>query len=280
MPENRFNCSPGRETVCIETNRIMDSCKDRDCFENVRVFLTEFGSDVIEHTASIRVKGASIAWVYIGIDPVAFNRGFYTVTVRFFVKITFEGCLGHGKSQEFEGIAAVEKRVILYGSESSVSVFRSDPEAYDFCAPLAPAGSPRSVPIAVIETVEPIVLGARVVEERAASECSCCCSCCCSCHDIPVCVSERVDGTLTDGCPNGHVLLVSFGIFSIIRLVRPAQYLISASEYVIPDKECISAGEDDPCAIFRSMAFPTREFAPPAFPPPPPVDHSGGKCGC
>ena len=156
MPENRFPCGSsgsGRETVCIETNRILDACKDRDCFENVRVFLTDFGSEIIEHTASVRVKGASIAWVYIGIDPVAFNRGFYTVTVRFFVKIAFEACLGHGKSQEFDGIAAVEKRVILYGSESAVSVFRSDPDAYDFCSPLAPAGCPRSVPIAVVDAV-------------------------------------------------------------------------------------------------------------------------------
>ena len=117
-----------------------------------------------------------------------------------------------------------------------------------------------------------------MVEERAACECAPCYCCCSSSAEIPEFVTCRVDGKLTDGCPNGHVLLVSFGIFSIIRLIRPAQYLVSAGEYVIPDKECISAGEDDPCAIFRAMAFPTREFAPPAFPPPPPADR--GKCGC
>ena len=158
MSENRYTCnSPGggRETVCIETNRILDSCKDRDCFENVRVYLTDFGNSVIERTGTVRVKGASIAWVYIGIDPVAFNRGFYTVTVRFFVKICFEACLSGGRAQEFEGIAVVEKRVILYGGESCVNVFRSSPDAsYDYCTPLAPAGGARNVPIAVIETVD------------------------------------------------------------------------------------------------------------------------------
>ena len=156
MPENRFPCnSPGsgREMVCIETNRILDACKDRDCFENVRVFLTDYGNEIIERTASVRVKGANIAWVYIGIDPVAFNRGFYTVTIRFFVRICFEACLGHGKAQEFEGIAGVEKRVILYGSESNVSVFRSMPDS-DFCAPLTPAGCASGVPTAVVETVD------------------------------------------------------------------------------------------------------------------------------
>ena len=32
MQDNRFSCGPGigKETVCIETNRILDSCRDRD----------------------------------------------------------------------------------------------------------------------------------------------------------------------------------------------------------------------------------------------------------
>jgi hypothetical protein len=36
-------CGRGGETrtVCVETNRILDSCRDQDCFENVRVFLTD-----------------------------------------------------------------------------------------------------------------------------------------------------------------------------------------------------------------------------------------------
>ena len=88
-----------------------------------------------------------------------------------------------------------------------------------------------------------------------------------------------VDSLLIGLLSGGHILLVSFGIFSIIRLIRPAQYLIHASEYVIPDKECVAAAEDDPCAIFRSLSFPTREFSPPPFEGPPPGER-GGKCGC
>lgn len=280
MADTRFPCNPpgGREMVCIETNRILDSCKDRDCFENIRVFLTDFGNEIIERTGSVRVKGANIAWVYVGIDPLAFNRGFYTVTIRFFVKICCEACVGPGRAQEFEGIAVAEKRVILYGSESNVSIFRSNPDACDYCSPLSPAGNPRNVPIAVIETVDPIVLQAKVVEE--ASVCDNCCSCCCCCGDIPENVSLQVDGNLSDGGAGGHVLLVTFGLFSIVRLVRPAEYLVSASEYVIPDKECVAAGEDNPCALFRSMAFPTQEFAPPSYPTPPSSSERVGKCGC
>jgi hypothetical protein len=66
-----------------------------------------------------------------------------------------------------------------------------------------------------------------------------------------------------DGCNNR--LYVSIGIFSVIRIERPAQYLINASDYAVPDKECTAAEEDDPCKLFRSMAFPIQEFSPPAL---------------
>jgi len=99
MSDNRFSscgslgngCGKGGDTrtVCIETNRILDSCRDRDCYENVQVFLTDLGREIIEHTTQVRVKDACIAWTYIGIDPVQFNRGFYTIHVRFYVKLIF-----------------------------------------------------------------------------------------------------------------------------------------------------------------------------------------------
>ena len=71
--------------------------------------------------------------------------------------------------------------------------------------------------------------------------------------------------------------LGSLGIFSLVRLVRPAQYLISAADFVIPDKECVSGGPDNPCDLFRSMAFPVAEFSP--APMPLPVADRN-KCGC
>jgi len=54
-------------------------------------------------------------------------------------------------------------------------------------------------------------------------------------------------------------------LFSVVRIVRPAQYLINAVEYNVPDKECVTSCENDPCSLFRSMAFPTSEFNPPPF---------------
>ena len=60
---------------------------------------------------------------------------------------------------------------------------------------------------------------------------------------------------------------MTLGIFSVVRIVRPGQYLINATEYMVPDKECVEAADDDPCSLFRKMAFPVSEFSPPTLCP-------------
>lgn len=262
MSENRFGCgqtSPvGRETCCIETGRIYDSCRDRDCFENVRVRLTECGNEIIGRTGNIRVKDAYIAWTYIGIDPVRFNRGFYSVNIRFYIKITFEGCIGSGKPQEFEGIVTVDKKVVLYGGESSVSVFKSDPADFGSCPHPSPCECEHRVPTVVLEAVDPIVLSVDVLQ-RNSSQTSVCCG------DIPSELLSAFSDPLCDSeCECGRILTVSLGIFSVVRMIRPAQLLINATEYTVPDKECMNPPEENPCGIFRRMSFPVKEFNPPS----------------
>ena len=284
MAENRFSCVPPggnvcRDTVCIETNRVLDSCRDRDCYENVRVYLSDFGNEILERTGAIRAKCAQIVWSCIGIDPIQFNRGFYAVTIRFYVKITFEACIGGGHSQEVEGIAVLEKRVILYGGECNVSIFKSNGISGGFCCHPEPVSGEKNVPTAIVEVVDPIVLGSRILEK--ASDCCCCC-CCCE-QDLPDTVLSCMDmpPVFDDGEHGNHrYLAVSLGIFSVVRIVRPAQYLIQATEYCIPEKECHQVEEDDPCKVFRSMPFPVGEFCG-CGPIPALNDKNGGsRCGC
>ncbi len=287
MIDNKFPCGSGsspngcgkdtgsRETVCVETNRILDSCRDRDCYENVKVFLTDQGQEIIDHTTQVRAKDVCIAWTYIGIDPVQFNRGFYSITIRFYIKLIFEACVCPGRSQEFDGIAVLEKQVVLYGGDSNVSIFRSSTDASSFCAEPEPCYKERTVPTAVVEVVDPIVLNVRVLEP-AHPEPVCCC--CCAC-DVPDAIASCLSTSLCSGSNDNEqrCLVVSLGIFSLVRVVRPAQYLIQASEFIIPDKECVSANPGDPCEIFRSMAFPVNEFTPGPMPKPS-ADHN--RCGC
>ncbi|MBQ7321076.1 MAG: hypothetical protein IJW99_03170 [Clostridia bacterium] len=270
MAENKYSCatSAGRDTVCIEANRILDSCRDRDCFEHVRVLLTDCGNDIVEHTSNIRVKSACITWTQIDINPIPFNRGFYTVDIKFYIKLTFEACISPGRIQEFEGIAVLEKKVVLFGGESNVSIFKSSPDN-DFCSMPQFCCSMPNTPVAIVEVVDPIVLSTKVLE--SPGECCCCCCCC----DVPEHICGSIDGALCDPGENGRYLAVSIGIFSIIRIVRPAQYLINATEYAVPDKECVAAEESNPCQLFRHMAFPTAEFNPSPYP----IAGGNGCCG-
>ena len=274
MSDNRFACS-AKETVCIEGNRVLDSCRDRDCYENVQVFLTGYGNEIIERTGNIRVKNSCIAWSNITVDPIAFNRGFYSVNTRLYIRITFEGCIAPGRIQEFDGIAVVDKNVILFGGESNLNVFRSNGTS-GFCEmPTEVCCSEGTVPTAVVEIVDPIILNAKIMEKRHDRPKPCCC---CSCDDIPEGVTRNINGTLNDdGC---RYLVASIGIFSVIRIVRPAQFIIQATEYTVPDKECLSHSEESPCDIFKCMAFPTEEFSSGHAPTPIQMKHPDKGCGC
>ncbi len=279
MGDNRFSCSgnvaAARESFGIEAGRILDACRDRDCFEDVRVFLTGVGEDLIARTGSVRVKCAEITGSYIGVDPVQFNRGFYSVTIKFYVSCLFEVCVPIGHSQEFEGVAVLEKRVVLYGGESNTSIFRSSANTGSYCAIPEPVCGKCNNPEAVVEVVQPVVLGARITDNTHE------CHCCCCCNDIPAQITGGLNGPLVD-CDDGdgrRYLTVSLGLFSVIRLVRQGQFLIEAREYCIPDKECVTPDEDDPCGSFRKMPFPASAFCPSALPLEAPPAR-GGRCGC
>jgi len=278
MPENRFPCGlnnqAGRDLVCIETNRILDSCRDRDCFENVRVLLTDYGCEIIEHTSSVRVRCSELVSANISIDSVRFNHGFYSVNIKFFVKLTFEACVD-GHPQEVDGVAVLEKSVVLFGGENQSKSFRSNEDSSnDYCAVPHPCACTKNLPTAVVDVVEPIILGVRVME--TANECCCCC--CCTACDVPGSVTSGINGVLSDG-EGRKYLVVSIGLFSVVRIVRPGQYLIQATEYSVPDKECVSRENDDPCCVFQSMPFPTAEFCSQGKPHH--VDSIGGKgCNC
>ena len=256
MAENR-TCQQSRETVCIDTYRVLDSCRDKDCFENTRVYLTEYGQELLDSGAAVRIKEAKTVWSYIDIDEVPFNRGFYQIDVRMFVRITAEVCVGPGQTEEICGIAAVEKKVILFGSEGSVRIFKSEGGCGGFC----PSGrktackSATNLPVVVVETVDPMVLSYDVVQPHT-------CKCCCSVCDIPEQLTCSFNGSICES--GGNVLTVTLGIFSVVRIERPAQYLVSAAEYSVPEKECTDTGEEDPCKMFRRMPFPVGEFYPPS----------------
>ncbi len=247
----------GRENVCIDCNRVLDSCKDKDCFSDVRVYLTEFGQELIDKSAAIRAKCAKIVGVNIDTEPVRFNRGFYQILIRFYVKAVFECCVNVGRPQEFEGIAVCDKKVILYGSEGNVNIFKSGPGS-DFCSHAPEGSATTNLPTVIVETVDPIVLALSTCDRDP-------CACPCGAGEIPDNVAAFVNGALTEGEEGCKRLFLTLGFFSVVRIERPGQYLISAAEYSVPEKECVTGEEEDPCEVFERMAFPVNEFSPPPY---------------
>lgn len=114
-----------RNAVCIRTEQVYDSCKSKECLENVRVYLTERGQQIVDCATNVKCRGAEIIWVFSDIEPVPFNQGFYTVDLKFFFKITLDVFTGVCAPTRVAGLATYDKKVVLFGSEGNAKVFSS-----------------------------------------------------------------------------------------------------------------------------------------------------------
>ena len=62
-----------REAVCIHTDKIYDSCRDKDCLENIRVYLTSPAQSVVDDAISVKCTKAEIIWVFSDVDRSKYN---------------------------------------------------------------------------------------------------------------------------------------------------------------------------------------------------------------
>ncbi len=108
------------------------------------------------------------------------------------------------------------------------------------------------------ETLDPLILSAKIVEPQ------CRCGCCGEVNEVPECIGCMFgDDIVLDN--NVKKLFVTLGQFSIIRLERDIQLLMPAYDVCMPAKECnCSARQDpeDPCDMFERFEFPVDEFFP------------------
>lgn len=242
-----------REAVCIHTRKIFDSCKDKDCIEDLRFYPRLQDADILNRAVSLKGGTARLLYVYVDVEPVTFNRGFYTIDMRFFYQVTLQAYLCASSPVTVEGLCVFDKRVLLFGSEGGAKVYSSE-----FCTTDTQCLPSASLPIAVVEAVDPIVLDAKLVESCGCRPCDC------DLCEIPAVVSGFFNGDLCGGEDTRRVY-VTLGQFSIVRLERDTQLLIPVYDYCMPQKEC-SGGTDpsqDPCGLFRNIGFPVGEFFPP-----------------
>ena len=245
-----------KEAVCIHTNRIYDSCRDKECIEDLRLYPTRCSQEIIDKAVNVKAKKAELIWSLIDVQEVDFNRGFYTVDIKFFYRVCADAYLCAGRPHEICGLAVYDKRVILYGSEGSVRIFNSK------LNPVCPEDKfslSSNMPTAVVETVDPIILNMKLCD---ACECRCGCDDLC---EVPACVGEFFDDEIVIGGDCKRIFL-TLGQFSIVRLERDSQLLIPCYDFCMPDKECVSTSEDSPCDLFRKIKFPVEQFFPPHAP--------------
>lgn len=260
MPGPVCDAAGIREAVCVHTRKIMDACRDKDCIEDLRVYLTQSSQCALDRASCVKAGKAELLYVSTNVEPICFNRGFYTVDVRYFYRVTADAFVGAARPVEVCGLAVFDKRVILFGSEGCSKSFSSEMslDALD-CQNLPSVNQP----VAVVEAVDPLVLGMKLVEP-CSCDCQCACTCECELTEVPPCICSCFGSDLAFGS-EGKRLYVSLGQFSLIRLERDAQLLMPAYDYCMPEKECscsAGCGDEDPCEIFRHVKFPVEEFFP------------------
>ena len=243
-----------QDALAIHTRKITDSCRDKDCIEDLRVYLTKGSQCILDSAASVRVRCAELLYAYIDVEPVAFDRNHYCIDVTFYYRVLADAVVGCNRPSALYGLAAFSKRAVLCGEDSRAHIFTSDTR---LCGPDGPTLRTANRPTAVVEVLDPMVLSSKVRE-----------ACDCSCQElaiqIPKCVQELFDEELVLSTGQRR-LFVTLGQFSLIRLERDAQLVVPVVDYSIPTKECCDTPgycAEDPCEMFSRIPFPEKQFVP------------------
>jgi hypothetical protein len=267
-----------REAVCICTEKVYDSCKDKDCIEDAEVVFKNPNrvQRLINRALDVKAKNAEVVKVITDVEPVPFKRGFYTVHVKFFIKLLFEFFVPSNTGQHcvvpIPGLVIFSKKVILFGSEGGVKIFKSYFEEDCEGLHVKSVLEQDNLPISKVEVAEPIALNARIAEvldiDHHHHKCDRM-----SIEDIPESIANHIkcddmnDAVLVeeseDRCKVRKEVLATVGLFSIIKLVRISQLLIPAFDFCVPNKKCIASTDENPCEIFDNIEFPIDEFFPP-----------------
>ena len=258
MSEQRTDtqrCDAGdiRQCMSIHTRKITDSCRDKDCIEDLRVYLTTGSQAILDASANTRVRCAELITTYIDVEPVAFDRNHYCVDLTFYYRILADAVVSGSRPTPLQGLAVFSKRAVLCGEDSRAHIYRSNTRLGRFDRPSTLFAN---LPTAIVEVLDPMVLASRVKESDP-----------CGCDAVNVQIPDSIrdlyeDPLVVSG--GKRQLFVTLGQFSIVRLERSAQLVVPVLDYAIPCKECCEnpGGSEDPCEMFSRIPFPAQEFSP------------------
>ena len=269
MADIKQNCPTGsssfKEAVCIDAGRVYDSCCDRDCLTDLRLHFSPSDQCLVADAVSVKIRCAKVVDVVIDIEPVTFNRGYYSCDLTFFFLVDVDVYSApHTCPNTVHGIAFYTKKAILYGGEGSVKTFTNEYVSDEECCNRQSVCSGNS-PKCVVQAVDPIALSARL---------GCAKECCDLPGYIPAGICKCIGGAIESNMgKDENAVFVTLGLFTVIQLVRNVQMLIPVYDFCIPEKQC-DCTTDTLCDVFRKIQFPTDDF----FPPRP--CHEDDDCDC
>ena len=238
-----MNELPNAESISavpVRLDRVFDSCSDKDCITNLQVML-ENGAELPPQYTSVKTRCVSIDDICMNVEPIPFNRGYYTVDITYTFGVELLCYTRNCESPAvMRGMASASKSVILYGSESSTKTFLSTGVRLgdtNRCCDVV------NLPTASCQCVDPIALETRICV-------------------LPPMPPLNVQENPQPAAPRRTVVL-TLGVFSVVELTRPVTMSVAAYPYQVPTKTC-SGDTDSPCEVFSRLNFPTEEFAPTA----------------
>ena len=136
--------------MSVHTRKITDSCRDKDCIEDLRVYLTASSQQLLDTAANARVRCAELLYTYIDVAPVAFDRNHYCIDITFYYRVLADAVVGASRPATLYGLAVFSKRAVLCGEDSHAHIYRSDTRLNQ---PDGPTRILANLPTAVVETV-------------------------------------------------------------------------------------------------------------------------------
>ena len=71
--QGALSCRPEdlRSALSIHTRKITDSCRDKDCIEDLRVYLTKSSQAILDGCGGAKVRCADLLYTYIDVETHA-----------------------------------------------------------------------------------------------------------------------------------------------------------------------------------------------------------------
>lgn len=252
VPDRAPFGSDSRQAVCVHTQKITDCCLDKDCVEDLRVYLTPESQNALNEASSAKARCCELLYAYIDLETIPYNSGHYTVDITFYYKILGDVTISGSKPTVLCGLAIFSKRVVLCGETGKAKSFSSKDTTIT-CDSLAYCDKPE----AVVDVVDPMILAAKVMEHHEHHHCEP------AVPEIPAAILACMGGNLVMSGEEKR-FYVTLGQFSTVRLQRDTQLQIPNCKYCIPTKECCDdpGCVEDPCEMFSKICFPTDAFFP------------------